>query len=37
MGACHRGWGYVVWGQAYSLDRDMWQEWDGVVGCGCMW
>ena len=20
MGACHRGWGYVEWGQAYSLD-----------------
>ena len=27
MGACHRGWGYVVWGQAYSLDGDMWQGW----------
>ena len=24
-------------GQAYSIDRDMWQRWDGVVGCEGMW
>ena len=27
----------VVGGQAYSIDGDMWQKWDGVVGCGGMW
>ena len=50
MGACGRVWGHVagsevvVGGQAYSIDGDIWQEWDGVVGCrghvaGCrgMW
>ena len=40
MGACGRVWGHVagsevlVGGQAYSIDGDIWQEWDGVVGCG---
>ena len=43
MGACGRVWGHVAgsevvaWGQAYSIDRDMWQGWDGVVGCESMW
>ena len=27
----------VVGGQAFSIDGDMWQVWDGVVGCGGMW
>ena len=27
----------MVGGQAYSIDGDMWQAWDGVVGCGDMW
>ena len=33
-GACGRGWGYVVQGQAYDMDGDMWQGWGHVVGCG---
>ena len=43
MGACGRvrgnvaGSEVVVGGQTYSIDRDMWQGWDGVVGCGDMW
>ena len=27
----------LVGGRAYGIDRDMWQGWDGVVGCGGMW
>ena len=37
-GACGRG-GYVVWGQAYGTDGDMWQGWgmwQGVAACGRM-
>ena len=40
VGACHRVWGYVVWGQAYSLDEDLWQGWamwHGVGPCGRVW
>ena len=43
MGAYVRVWGHmagselVVGGQAYSIDGDMWQGWDDVVGCGGMW
>ena len=43
MGAYGRVWGHmvgsevVVGGQAYSIDGDMWQGWDDVVGCGGMW
>ena len=43
MGACGRvrrhvaGWEVVAGGQAYSIDGDMWQGWDGVEGCGNMW
>ena len=32
-----RGWGYVVGGQAYVTDKDMWQGWGHVVGCGGIW
>ena len=28
---------YVVGGQAYGIDRDIWQGWGHVVGSGCMW
>ena len=28
---------YVVGGQAYGIDRDMWQGWGHVVGCEDMW
>ena len=28
---------YVVGGQAYGIDRDIWQGWEHVVGSGCMW
>ena len=28
---------YVVGGQAYGIDGDMWQGWRHVVGSGCMW
>ena len=40
MGSYGRVWGHVagsevvVGGQAYSIDGDMWQGWDGMVGCG---
>ena len=40
MGAYGRVWGHlvgsevVVGSQAHSIDRDMWQGWDGVVRCG---
>ena len=40
VGACGRVWGHVagsevvVWGQANSISGNMWQKWDGVVGCG---
>ena len=27
----------MVGGQAHGIDRDMWQEWGHVVGCGGMW
>ena len=27
VGACGRGWGYVVWAQDYGIDGDMWQGW----------
>ena len=43
VGACGRVWGHVagsevvVGGQAYSIDGDMWQECDGMVGCRGMW
>ena len=43
MGAYGRVWGHVggsevvVGGQVYSIDGDMWQGWDGVVGCRGMW
>ena len=43
VGAFGRVWGHVagsevvVGGQAYSIDGDMWQKWDGVVGCEGMW
>ena len=47
VGACGRGggrvWGHVagsevmVGGQAYIINGDMWQGWDGVVGCVGMW
>ena len=43
VGACGRVKGHVagsqvvVGGQAYSIDGDMWQGWDGVVGCEDMW
>ena len=43
FGACGRVWGHVagsevvVGSQAYSIDGDMWQRWDGLVGCGGMW
>ena len=43
MGVCGREWGhvagwmYVVGGQAYSMEGDMWQERGYVVGCGGMW
>ena len=36
-GGMWQGSGYVVGGQVYSIDGDMWQGWDGVVGCGDMW
>ena len=32
-----QGWGYVAGGQAYGIDRDMWQGCGHVVGCGGMW
>ena len=32
-----QGRGYVVWGQAYGIDGDMWQGEGHVVGCGGMW
>ena len=32
-GACGRVGGSGQ-GEAYSIDGDMWQGWDGVVGCG---
>ena len=28
---------YVVGGQAYGMDGDMWWGWGHVVGCGGMW
>ena len=44
MEVCGRGWGYVVGGQAYVMDGDMWQGmgtsgrvWGHVAGCGGMW
>ena len=37
VGACGRGWGYVVGGQAFVMDRDMWQGWGHVIGCGGIW
>ena len=43
VGACGRVWGHVagsevvVGGQANSISGNMWQKWDGVVGCGGMW
>ena len=42
-GTCGRVWGmwqgseYVVGGQAYGIDGDMWQGWGHVAGCGDMW
>ena len=35
-GMWHR-WGYVVGGQAYGKDGDMWLGLGYVVGCGGMW
>ena len=29
--------GYVVGGQAYGMDGDMWQEWGHMVGSRGMW
>ena len=29
--------GYVVGGQAYGMDGDMWWGWGHVVGCVAMW
>ena len=40
VGACGRVWGhrkYVVGGQSYCMDGDMWQGWQHVAGCGGMW
>ena len=43
VGACGRVLGHVAvsevvaGGQAYSIDGDMWQGWDSVVGCEGMW
>ena len=37
MGACHRGWGYVVLGQAYSLDGGHVAGVGHVAWCGAMW
>ena len=41
VGACGRVWGhrkYVVGGQAYGMDWDIWQGWGHVVGCrGRVW
>ena len=35
------GWGYVVGGKAYGMDRNMWWVWGHVAGvvaaCGGMW
>ena len=28
---------YVVGGQSYCMDGDMWQGWQHVAGCGGMW
>ena len=36
-GGMWQGCMYVVGGQAYSMDGDMWQGWGHVVGCGGMW
>ena len=42
-GACGRVWGHVagseevLGGQAYSIDRDMLEGWDGVGACGRVW
>ena len=45
MGACGRDWRYLVGGQAYGIDGDMWcrcgmacgRVWGHVAGCGGMW
>ena len=36
-GACHRGWGYVVLVQAYSLDGGHVAGVGHVAWCGAMW
>ena len=36
-GGIWQGWGYVVGGQAYGMDGDMWQGNIHMVGCGGMW
>ena len=33
-GGIWQGWGYVVGGQAYGMDGDMWQGKIHMVGCG---
>ena len=43
VGACCRGYGYVVWGQAYGMDGDVagvgacGRVLGHVTGCGVMW
>ena len=36
-GGIWQGWGYVVGGQAYGMNGDMWQGKVHMVGCGAMW
>ena len=36
-GGIWQGWGYVVGGQAYDMNGDMWQGKVHMVGCGAMW
>ena len=36
-GGMWQGLGYLVGGQAYGMDGDMWWGWGHVVGCGGMW
>ena len=36
-GGMWQGLMYVVGGQSYGIDRDMWQGWGHVVGSEDMW
>ena len=36
-GGMWQGLGYLVGGQAYGMDADMWLGWGHVVGCKSMW